>query len=123
MSDPHYGDLERGHRDGVWHFLNRLMVTLIVFAAIVVTIFAFIPELKKQREQNARLNQLKTDIERQKTLLARRTREVELLKNDPGYVETLARDRLDLMKEGETIYRIEQPNKGSEKPEPTPKAR
>ena len=83
------------------------MTALIVFAGIVLIVCAFVPELKKQREQNARLDQLKADIERQKTLLTQRTREVELLKNDPGYVETLSRDRLDLMKEGETIYRIE----------------
>ena len=42
-------------------------------------------------------------------LLARQTREVNLLKTDPGYLETIARDRLDLMKEGETIFRLEQP--------------
>ena len=107
MSDSHYGDLERRHHDGVWHFLNRLVATLIVCAGLVLIVCAFVPELKKQREQSVRLEQLKADIERQKALLARRTREVELLKNDPGYVETLARDRLDLMKEGETIYRIE----------------
>ena len=109
MSDPHYGDLERRRQDGVWNFLNRLMVALIVFVGLVLIVCAFVPELKKQREQTARLDQLKADIDRQKVLFSRRTREVELLKNDPGYVETLARDRLDLMKEGETIYRIEPP--------------
>jgi len=34
-------------------------------------------------------------------------REVNLLKTDPVYLETIARDRLDLMKDGETIFRIE----------------
>ncbi|MEI8343282.1 MAG: septum formation initiator family protein [Verrucomicrobiota bacterium] len=121
MSDPHFGDFERRHQDGVWHFLNRLMVTLIVFAGIVLIVCAFVPELKKQREQNARLDQLKADIERQKALLTQRTREVELLKNDPGYVETLARDRLDLMKEGETIYRLEP--QSQEKPAETKPAK
>jgi cell division protein FtsB len=32
---------------------------------------------------------------------------VNLLKTDPAYLETIARDRLDLMKEGETIFRVE----------------
>ena len=40
-------------------------------------------------------------------MLARQTREVNLLKTDPTYLETMARDRLDLMKEGETIFRLE----------------
>jgi len=40
-------------------------------------------------------------------LLARATREISWLKTDPNYLETVARDRLDLMKEGETIFRLE----------------
>ncbi len=35
------------------------------------------------------------------------TREISWLKTDPTYLETIARDRLDLMKEGETIFRLE----------------
>ena len=38
---------------------------------------------------------------------ARQTREVTLLKTDVSYLETIARDRLDLMKEGETIFCLE----------------
>ena len=45
----------------------------------------------------------------QKILLARQTREVNLLKTDATYLETITRDRLDLMKEGETIFRLEPP--------------
>jgi cell division protein FtsB len=30
-----------------------------------------------------------------------------MLKTDATYLETIARDRLDLMKEGETIFRLE----------------
>ena len=41
--------------------------------------------------------------------LARNTREAELLKLDPEYAGLIARDRLDLMKEGETIYRFDPP--------------
>jgi cell division protein FtsB len=40
-------------------------------------------------------------------LLAKQTREVNLIKTDVSYLETIARDRLDLMKEGETIFRLE----------------
>jgi cell division protein FtsB len=38
---------------------------------------------------------------------ARRQREVHLLKNDSEYVEIIARDRIGVMKEGETIYRLD----------------
>lgn len=91
----------------VWDFLNRLLLVIVVFAVIAITVCAYLPKLKMEREQTARLEQLKADIEKKRTLLARRTREVDLLQHDPGYVELIARDRLDLMKEGETIFRVE----------------
>jgi hypothetical protein len=39
--------------------------------------------------------------------LAGQTPKVNLLKTDPTYLETIARDRLDLMEEGKTIFRLE----------------
>jgi cell division protein FtsB len=34
-------------------------------------------------------------------------REVHLLQNDPTYLENIARDKLDLMQPGETIFRLD----------------
>lgn len=106
MSDWDPGDFKRRHQKGVWHFLNRLMVALILFAVITLVICAFLPELRTQRQQAAEIERLKADIVKQKTLLAQKTRKVDLLKNNREYVEIMARDRLDLMKEGETIFRF-----------------
>ncbi len=114
MSESTYGAFkDRQPEEGVWSYLNRLVKALILVAVVALIIGAFIPELKREREETARLDQLKLDIDKQKSLLTRRTREVDLLQHDPGYMETLARDRLDMMKPGETIYRIEpqQPDK------------
>jgi cell division protein FtsB len=36
---------------------------------------------------------------------------VYLLESDKEYIETIARDKLDMMKEGETIFRLD-PSKG-----------
>jgi cell division protein FtsB len=52
----------------------------------------------------------------QQSLLSRQTHEVNLLKTDVNYLETIARDRLDLMKEGETIFRLESARAGKPKP-------
>ena len=53
------------------------------------------------------IDNLQQQVNEQQTLLAKQTREVNLLKTDVSYLETIARDRLDLMKEGETIVRLE----------------
>ena len=94
---------------GIWHSLNRFLFTFIVLTVAAVVAFRFLPEVSVHRDQQARLDQLKAEVEREQQLLARNLREDELLKRDPEYIGLIARDRLDLMKEGETIYRIEQP--------------
>jgi cell division protein FtsB len=102
-----YGDFRNRRQQTVWHSLNRLLVTLIAFTFVTLIACAFVPELKSAHEQDARVDALRAEIEKESNLLADHTREVELLKNDPTYIETIARDRLDMMKDGETIYRID----------------
>ncbi len=108
MSVSYYGEFNQRKPEGVWHFLNRLLILLIVLAFITGIICAFLPMLRLQRDQIDRDENLKKELDAQKAILALRTRQVSLLKNDPGYVETLTRDRLDMMKPDETIFRLEQ---------------
>jgi cell division protein FtsB len=54
---------------------------------------------------------LQAQVNEQKHLIARQTREVNLLTTDREYLETIARDKLDLMKEGEVIFRLEPASK------------
>ena len=98
------------------HFLNRLIVILIVLAAFTLIACWFMPQLREQKEMAARLEALKKENEEQKALLAQRLRQVDLLKNDPAYVETIARDKLDLMKDGETVFRLEPTQASADKP-------
>ena len=107
-----YGDFRLRRQHTVWHSLNRLLIALISFTVVTLIACAFVPELKNAREQSDRVDDLRAAIGKARSLLAEHTREVDLLKNDPTYIETIARDRLDMMKDGETIYRID--------PAPTP---
>jgi len=100
-------DHESRRTAGVWHVLNRLLITIIVLILISAGALAFIPLFQQRNEQTSRIEQLQGEITKQKALLTRRTRETELLKNDPTYNETLARDSLEMMKPGETIIRLE----------------
>jgi cell division protein FtsB len=58
-------------------------------------------------QSRAEIDNLQQLVNDQQNLLAHQTREINLLKTDSTYLETVARDRLDLMKEGETIFRLE----------------
>jgi cell division protein FtsB len=99
--------------NGIWITLNRLLAVLIAVTVLTIVLYRYMPDLGQSRQQLAKIEALKEDIDQQRQLLARRLREEALLKRDPEYISLIARDKLDLMKEGETIYRVEPP-----KPDP-----
>lgn len=100
-SDPYEG--------GIWPSLNRFLLVLIVVVIFTAVGYRMMPEIGRRKDQEAKIEALTTLINEQKQLLARYTREEYLLKFDPEYIGLIARDRLDLMKPGETIYRLEPP--------------
>jgi cell division protein FtsB len=110
-----YGDFRERREATLWQRLNRVLRVLLFIAAWLIVISLFLPpynKLKQSRNDIERLQSLAND---QKILLARQTREINLLRTDATYLETIARDRLDLMKEGETIFRLEAGSPGRRK--------
>jgi cell division protein FtsB len=88
---------------------TRVMWALITVALLLTIGFWFYPEW-------ARLASMKKDLAMQQERLAdlkKKTsdhdQEVKLLQTDPQYLEIIAREKLDLMKEGETIFRLNNP--------------
>ena len=108
MDHPGYGDFRARREATVWQRLNSVLRVLLLVAILLVIVSLFVPPYKKLTQSRSEIENLQSLVNDQKNLLARQTREVKLLQTDPTYLETLARDRLDLMKEGETIFRLEQ---------------
>jgi cell division protein DivIC len=108
VDHPGYGDFRARREATVWQRLNSILRVVLVLALVLVLVSLFLPQSKKLTQSRTEIENLQGLVNEQKTLLARQTREVNLLKTDPSYLETMARDRLDLMKEGETIFRLEQ---------------
>ena len=109
MNETSYGEYERRHNGSGFHVLNRVLIFVIIVALCIGGVIASIPIFKQYREQSEKITQLQKDLLRAKALNARRTREELLLKNDPAYLEIVARDRLDVMKPGEMIIHLEAP--------------
>ena len=102
-----YQDLRARREATVWQRLNRILLSLLVLAVWLGIVSLFKPPYDKLKQGRSEIDRLQAQVSEQKGLLSRQTREIDLLKNDPTYLETIARDRLDLMKEGETIFRLE----------------
>ena len=114
MSDL-VGDFRSTPSEGIWHSLNKFVLTLIVLSASVPIAYSFLPEVAQRKAQAARIETLRVQLEDERMKLARNQREEMLLKRDPEYIGLIARDRLDLMREGETIYRIDPPKTNTAK--------
>jgi cell division protein DivIC len=102
-----YGDFRARREATLWQRLNRVLRILLGIAVWLVIVSLFVPPYKKLTQSRAEIDNLLAQVADQKTLLARQTREVSLLKTDATYLETITRDRLDMMKERETVFRLE----------------
>ena len=102
-----YADFRARREATVWQRLNRILLVLLIIAIWLAIVSLFVPPYKKLMQSRTEIDNLQQQVNEQQNLLARQTREVNLLKTDVSYLETIARDRLDLMKEGETIFRLE----------------
>ena len=96
----------------VWHLLNRLIALVILLGLAGLLVVLFQPQVAKLGAMKTSLEELNRQKEAETIENLRLQREKNLLENNPEYIENIARDKLDLMKPGETIYRID--------PRPTP---
>jgi cell division protein FtsB len=115
VNQPSYADLRERRDATIWQRLNRILFVLLFLAVWLGIITLFVPPYQKLQAARSEIDALQAQRDEQKMLLARATREVNWLKTDSAYLETIARDRLDLMKDGETIFRLEPGRAGKSK--------
>lgn len=103
--------LQRRQQAEFWHRINRLIFLLILLTIAALMFLSFYPEWRRLQEMRRNAALLKDELARKEQILHEKRHEIHLLKSDPEYLEIKARDRLDMMKEGETIYRFDSKNK------------
>lgn len=100
-------DAPEGERTGILGGLVRLNRYLLVLLIIPAGLIYFWPPFKERDAAQERLQALvqERDVLKEKT--TRFQQKLELIKNDPDYLEAMARDRLHLQKDGEVILRFD----------------
>lgn len=91
----------------VWVSLNRLVIAMIVLVIIGTLAARYLPETGRNKEMLAKIQDLEAKATRKKEVLLQNERRERLLRTSPEYLSLIARDRLDLMQEGETLIRFE----------------
>src|SRR2546429_9349661 len=100
---------------GIWDKLTRLIVMLLLLAALLLIGYWYLPLIQRNermRKDNLTLDaQIKKEDENQKRLKA----SIDAMR-DPRTVERLAREKLGYARTGETIIRFEAPAANSVPP-------
>ena len=78
--------------------------SLLVFLALILIIF--FPGYAKIQEMRQKNRKLEADIKRLKAENIALSLEKEKLETDPNYLEQVAREKLGIVKKGETVYRL-----------------
>lgn len=99
--------IKRRRRPDLWKKANRLLLALVVVMLLALGAAVFAPERGKLAALQDRLAREKATLRSEELLKAKRTREVDLLRNDPEYLEIVAREKIGVMKDGETIMRLD----------------
>lgn len=93
--------------DKIWPKLNLLFGAMIALVIGVTVLYRTMPVVSEKASQDARIAKLEEAIDKAEMTNKRLVREVDALHRDPEYAGIVARDRLNLVREGETILRIE----------------
>lgn len=80
------------------------MIVLVIIGTLAAR---YLPETGRNKEMLAKIQDLETKATRKKEVLLQNERRERLLRTSPEYLSLIARDRLDLMQEGETLIRFE----------------
>jgi cell division protein DivIC len=82
---------------------------LFIFVAVVGfgVILLFVPLFHQRHAMQMNIAQLDREIARQDALENKQKTEIEALKTDSSYVERIARDKLNLARPNEVIFRFE----------------
>ena len=88
--------------------LNKVLVALIVAAAVVPLTYRALPGVSEKASQDKMLVATEAELADARMINSRLTREVALLRNDSEYLSIFARDAVNpgYMKPGETIFRL-----------------
>jgi len=88
-------------------FTNRFLFFIIAIATAITVCLSFLPQKQAYEKKLAELKDAEMREELAIHQLDSLRIKLDAIKNDPTYLEVQARDRLQVYRPGETIFRIE----------------
>ena len=92
---------------GIWDKLTRVVVTLLVVAALVWMAILYFPLMHQNEAMRQQIIELDQRIQQEEMVNRELRLEIDSLKSDPKTVERLAREQLGLARPDETVIRFD----------------
>ena len=89
-----------------WRILYRIFLVAAALLLVVILVRVFVPKYQEEQRLRARLEEARQDVRRTAENLRQLKLKQERLREDPRYVEKVAREDLGLSKPGETVFRF-----------------
>ncbi len=86
--------------------INKFAFLVLVVTGCVAVAVLSVPQVRELRRLREELTRTEAREGHVLEVLERKNRELGALRSDPGYLELVARDRLDLYRRGERVFRI-----------------
>ena len=102
----------------IWQRINRLLWVVIVLTVVALIVGAFLPEREKLLEERRKSEDLQRSIDQQKAINTHLRNQATWLANDPEYLANYARDKMNMMRDGETILVLDPPKAPALQPGP-----
>ena len=89
-----------------WRTLYRVFLVAAALLVVVILVRFFMPKFREEQRLRARLEEARQDVRHTAETLRQLKLKQERLREDPRYVEKVAREDLGLSKPGETVFRF-----------------
>jgi cell division protein FtsB len=86
---------------------NGFLTTVILVSAAIIVSLSYLPQKNAYEKKQGELAEARQREEEAESQLDYLRVKLDAIKNDPAYLEIEARDRLQVYRPGETIFRIE----------------
>jgi cell division protein DivIC len=116
--DPSKVPLRQRPQGNVWAVLVQITQFLLVLAVVAALVLCFLPVIQQSQRLQEQLETNKRLLSQEHDLLVQKRQEIELLKSNQDYVERLARDKLNLGRPGEVIFRFDSYQAEPDSPKP-----
>ncbi|MDX1950833.1 MAG: septum formation initiator family protein [Verrucomicrobiota bacterium] len=92
---------------GIWHKLTRLIILLLVVAALLAVAFWYLPLIQQNERMRKEIHNLEQQVKEEEKARRQLENAIRALRNDPKTLERTARERLGYARTGETIIYFE----------------